>query len=184
MDSNLATFLIGLLLAIPLSVLANMWTPKVQEWWATTNQFRRELRIYSLKTDLTFIEEEVNPQFLHDRLTEGLRRLVLALILLIYFALMAIAVILSGPPRSSERIDAFARFIQQQYPAVVAFIKSYYEEIPGFFLSVGVGIVVGVLRIAFTKFKEASSSYWSKKRKRAEAELIKLGVETSSEAIS
>jgi hypothetical protein len=53
------SFLIGLLLAIPLSILANMWTPNVQRWWATTNEKRRVKRVEKVRGKIGKLQVEL-----------------------------------------------------------------------------------------------------------------------------
>lgn len=50
--------ILAILLAIPLSVAANIITPKIQEWWATTSEARKTRRVVQLRRDieqLTFV---------------------------------------------------------------------------------------------------------------------------------
>lgn len=46
----------SVLLAIPLSILANILTAKVQSWWATTSRRRRIRRVAWLKDKIAFRE--------------------------------------------------------------------------------------------------------------------------------
>ena len=48
-----ASFYIGLLLAIPLSIVANLVTPRVSLWWATRDAKRKARRIAKLTAELT-----------------------------------------------------------------------------------------------------------------------------------
>jgi hypothetical protein len=46
------SFVIGLLLANPLSIIANVLTPGIQNWWARTNSARKQKRIAKLRKEL------------------------------------------------------------------------------------------------------------------------------------
>jgi hypothetical protein len=48
------------LLAIPMAVVANLLTPRVQAWWATTTNARKDKRINKLKTRLKFLETSMS----------------------------------------------------------------------------------------------------------------------------
>jgi hypothetical protein len=52
MNSGVLIALVAILLAIPLSVLANLLTPKVQRWWGTTSRSRKIKRMENLKNEL------------------------------------------------------------------------------------------------------------------------------------
>jgi hypothetical protein len=52
MDLSLSVGILALILAIPMAVLANMLTPRVQNWWASTSVKRRQKRIARLQGQL------------------------------------------------------------------------------------------------------------------------------------
>ncbi len=55
MSSGLPIALVAILLAIPLSVVANLLTPGVQRWWGNTSRLRRIKRIAYIKNELKLV---------------------------------------------------------------------------------------------------------------------------------
>jgi hypothetical protein len=55
MKNGLGLFLLGLALAIPLSIIANLLTPRIQQWWASTSRSRKLKRIDAIKEELATI---------------------------------------------------------------------------------------------------------------------------------
>src|ERR1035437_2008093 len=79
---NFGTFaawvsIVAVILAIPLSVIANLATPRVQAWWATTNVRRRHERIVHLKESLLWYENARTPEIRIDNVLHGLTRVVI-----------------------------------------------------------------------------------------------------------
>jgi hypothetical protein len=73
--------IVAFILAIPISIAANLLTPKVHSWWATTSQRRRERRILYLKAMLGLLSGE-SPKFSirFDYLCNALNHLSIAVI--------------------------------------------------------------------------------------------------------
>ncbi len=52
------SLVVGLLASVPLSIIANMLTPRAQRWWAKTSAARKEKRIQKLKAELAELTAE------------------------------------------------------------------------------------------------------------------------------
>jgi len=71
---------LALLLAIPLSIIANLITPKIKDWWATTSDHRRETRIAKLQLAVTEIGVFRSAEFRQEMFLFGVRWLVTGLL--------------------------------------------------------------------------------------------------------
>ena len=71
--------IIGVLLALPLSILAGLLTPKVERWWATTSDRRRDKRMARLKADLEDIPRFRSAVSRQENFLWGMRFLALGL---------------------------------------------------------------------------------------------------------
>jgi hypothetical protein len=76
--------IVAFLLAIPMSILANMLTPKIQAWWANTSSARKARRIQYLQREIPWLERSGKLTFRLERLILGVRVLALGLIAITY----------------------------------------------------------------------------------------------------
>ena len=64
--------IVGFTLAIPMSVLANLLTPRIQNWWSTTSQARKNKRIEELKAKIKLFSGD-DPLFIKiECISQGL----------------------------------------------------------------------------------------------------------------
>ena len=66
-------FFVGLVLAIPLSVLGNVLTPHVLRWWATTSLVRREYRIETLGRQIRICRILIHPLVRRESFLKAIR---------------------------------------------------------------------------------------------------------------
>src|SRR5690348_10752925 len=52
-------FVLGLLLSIPLSIAANLLTPRFSQWWATTNEKRRQRQMMKLEKKIAILQDDL-----------------------------------------------------------------------------------------------------------------------------
>jgi len=62
-DGMDVSLVVGLLAAVPLSIIANMLTPRTQRWWAKTSAARKTRRIQKLKAELAELTAEEAQEF-------------------------------------------------------------------------------------------------------------------------
>ena len=80
----------ALVLAIPMSILANIFTPKVRDWWATTSKVRAFKRYKQLGREIIKFRKETEFDAL-GRFCGILARSLMAAIACIVFLLLFVA---------------------------------------------------------------------------------------------
>ena len=66
MDTGILIAVVSILLAIPLSVVANLFTPILRNWWASRSAKTLIRRIEKLETELRWVNLEVTMEDLFD----------------------------------------------------------------------------------------------------------------------
>lgn len=99
--------LIAIVLAIPLSIIANLFTPRLRDWWATTSQRRLERRIAELESVL----KTKTPRF---------EEVLVTIIRKISFGLVGITVLLVGHAFSSVGPEVFPSPLSPHKDAIVS----------------------------------------------------------------
>jgi len=88
--------IVAFFLAIPMSVLGNILTPKLLSFWATTSLVRKERRIAKLRIDLKLLDACIaDSNFQTEQLLKGLRNCVFAAIGLTYVLMIGVGMILT-----------------------------------------------------------------------------------------
>ena len=155
----------ALLLALPLSILANLWTPKIASLWARTSSKRREKRIKIFKEKLATITLLLGDSLLRfDCLAKGLRYLAFSLFGMFYY--------LMGIIGSTLAIHAHLAGFTSHLSGGEFSLETYrFAEITSFSLySLTFYFVVR----AATAFELASRFSLESKKRRIERELKKL----------
>jgi hypothetical protein len=83
--------IVAVLLAIPLSVIANILTPKVQVWWSKTSSIRLRRRINYVSSQLALSDEEFYQNALRDSLQCGIMAISLYIMSAILFGMMVMS---------------------------------------------------------------------------------------------
>ncbi len=166
--------ILGFLLAIPLSILGNLLTPKVKEWWATTSSARKQSRIKYLKARLLAFPDLMSPEERQEETIRGLWQLAIAgLAFLHAFLLTSVVVlkILVIITNTDVSISVMDRLTNQLANSLTFRDLSFFVLI----LTGGLGLVsVSFLDRALTNFRNASLDFLRRMQKDTETELKKL----------
>jgi hypothetical protein len=65
--------IISFILAVPIAVIANLLTPRLEAWWARRNEASRSRRIVSLEDRSRMLQEAIEPESRQEQLVSALR---------------------------------------------------------------------------------------------------------------
>jgi len=158
--------LLGTLLAIPLSILANVLTPRFQRWYAETSEKRLHRRIDRLTRDLT------EAAWTYSQAEWNIQQTVNLLVMVMVYGMYVVFAIL---------LAAFAA-IRAWYPNLSLFNMSGQEgrglaaSLATLYLAMTLGILMTVLLAAVTaiRHRKYRQFYTESGRKRMEEELVSL----------
>lgn len=158
--------LLSFVFAIPLAVIANLLTPRVQQWWALASQARRSLRLDVLKIYLAKIDEDVLYDNRFEHLVKGLFSLAFGLIILTY------PVMLIG----TMMFDAMSRLFEFKAVWPFAHVLPPSSRYHASMFLFDIFILSGELFLAnaLSHFRFASRSYYVKWRISVEKEIKQI----------
>ncbi len=156
------------LLAIPMAVVANILTPKIAAWWATTSHIRRQKRIAYLELQLRQLDCRMLLSVRHERMLRGFRYIAIAGALMIYFLLIPITQLII----IHDHLHSLSQGITIPRPPLSPRSSRVYALE---FICLTLGVVIQFLcSRAFKEFHYASKVYLANLYVRRKAELAEL----------
>lgn len=86
---------LAIVLAVPLSVAANLLTPKLQAWWATTSERRRVKRLSKLNAAIEDIPRFRSAVYRQEKFLAGMRYLTIGLVSLTAMLMLTLSIVIT-----------------------------------------------------------------------------------------